>query len=490
MEISLLQAFALGLLAFIAGLDMFNGLTHMHRPVVLGPLVGLILGDLHTGILTGGTLELVWMGLAPLAGAQPPNVIIGTIVGTTFAITTGVKPDVAVGVAVPFAVAVQMGITFLFSVMSGVMSRCDRMAANADTRGIERVNYLALLALGVFYFLCAFLPIYFGAEHAKTAIDVLPERLIDGLANRLNPRRLRPRKRNLKMASNHTTLPGVSESEETLLTGVNENVYEDQSIGAELTKKDINRVAWRSMLLQASFNYERMQASGWLYGLLPALKKIHTNKRDLARAMKGHMGFFNTHPFLVTFVIGIILAMERSKQDVNSIQSTKIAVGAPLGGIGDAMFWLTLLPICGGIGASLALQGSILGAVVFIVLFNVVHLGLRFGLAHYAYRMGVAAIPLIKANTKKVGHAASIVGMTVIGALVATYVRLNTTLEIKAGDAVVKLQTDVIDKLMPAFLPLVYTLIMFWLVRRGWSPLRLIGITVVLGVVGKFCHFL
>ncbi len=112
------------------------------------------------------------------------------------------------------------------------------------------------------------------------------------------------------------------------------------------------------------------------------------------------MGFFNTHPFLVTFVIGIILAMERSKQDVNSIQSTKIAVGAPLGGIGDAMFWLTLLPICGGIGASLALQGSILGAVVFIVLFNVVHLGLRFGLAHYAYRMGVAAIPLIKANTK------------------------------------------------------------------------------------------
>ena len=96
MEISLLQAFALGILAFIAGLDMFNGLTHMHRPVVLGPLVGLILGDLHTGILTGGTLELVWMGLAPLAGAQPPNVIIGTIVGTTFAITTGVKPEVAV----------------------------------------------------------------------------------------------------------------------------------------------------------------------------------------------------------------------------------------------------------------------------------------------------------------------------------------------------------------------------------------------------------
>ncbi|EHF0904272.1 hypothetical protein CT355_000477 [Shigella flexneri] len=110
MEISLLQAFALGIIAFIAGLDMFNGLTHMHRPVVLGPLVGLVLGDLHTGILTGGTLELVWMGLAPLAGAQPPNVIIGTIVGTAFAITTGVKPDVAGGImpAIGFAVLLKI----------------------------------------------------------------------------------------------------------------------------------------------------------------------------------------------------------------------------------------------------------------------------------------------------------------------------------------------------------------------------------------------
>lgn len=98
-----------------------------------------------------------------------------------------------------------------------------------------------------------------------------------------------------------------------------DDIYEDQTIGAELTKHDINVMAWRSLLLQASFNYERMQAAGWLYGLAPALKKIHTNKNDLSKSMKGNLGFFNTHPFLVTFVMGIILAMERSKQNVNSI---------------------------------------------------------------------------------------------------------------------------------------------------------------------------
>ena len=114
MEISLLQAIALGLVAFIAGLDLFNGLTHIHRPVVLGPVVGLILGDLNTGILTGGTLELVWMGLAPLAGAQPPNVIIGTIVGTAFAISTGVKPEVAGGGGGAVCGGGEMGVTLFF----------------------------------------------------------------------------------------------------------------------------------------------------------------------------------------------------------------------------------------------------------------------------------------------------------------------------------------------------------------------------------------
>ncbi|MFZ7136224.1 PTS N-acetylgalactosamine transporter subunit IID [Avibacterium avium] len=270
----------------------------------------------------------------------------------------------------------------------------------------------------------------------------------------------------------------------------NDNVYEDQTMGTELTKSDINTMAWRSLLLQASFNYERMQAAGWLYGISPALRKIHTNKADLSKAMKGHLGFFNTHPFLVTFVMGIVLAMERSKQEVNAIQSTKIAVGAPLGGIGDALFWFTLLPICGGIGASLALQGSILGAIFFFVVFNIVHFGLRFGLAHYAYKMGVAAIPTIKANTKKVSHAASMIGMTVIGALVATYIRFQTTAEITAGDAVVKVQVDVLDKLMPAFLPLVYTLLMYYLVKRNWSPLRLIILTVVIGIGGRFAGIL
>ena len=178
-------------------------------------------------------------------------------------------------------------------------------------------------------------------------------------------------------------------------------------------------MARRSLLLQASFNYERMQAGGWLYQLIPGLRKIHRNPQDLANSMKMHMEFINVHPFDVTFLSGPVLAMEQNKEKISTIRAVKVALMGPLGGIGDALFWLTLLPICAGIGASLALEGSLFGPIVFLLLFNLFHFGLRFGLAHYGYQAGTSALALLKTHTRRISHAASIVGMTVIGALVA-----------------------------------------------------------------------
>ncbi|SFL18042.1 PTS system mannose/fructose/sorbose family transporter subunit IID [Halanaerobium salsuginis] len=270
----------------------------------------------------------------------------------------------------------------------------------------------------------------------------------------------------------------------------NENVYTDQSTDVSLTKKDLNKMAWRSLLLQASFNYERMQAAGWLYSMAPALKKIHKKKEDLSKSMKMHLEFFNTHPFLVTFVMGIISAMEENKNDLQTIRGIKVATMGPLGGIGDALFWLTLLPISAGIGASLAVEGSIAGPIIFLLLFNIVHFSLRFGLMHYGYQTGVRSISKLKENTKKVSRAANIVGLSVIGGLVASYISLKTTLVINAGKASVALQGDVLDKIMPKLLPALYALLMYWLLKRGWSPIKLIALTVVFGVVGKYLTIL
>ncbi|MGY3778049.1 PTS system mannose/fructose/sorbose family transporter subunit IID [Isobaculum melis] len=261
--------------------------------------------------------------------------------------------------------------------------------------------------------------------------------------------------------------------------------YQDPSVEKVLTKKDLNKMVWRSLLLQSSFNYERMQGGGWTYGLIPGLKKIHKNDHDLSMALNDHLQFFNTHPFLVTFIQGITLAMEENKESRDTIRGIKVATMGPLGGIGDALFWLTLLPITAGIGAALASQGNIAGPILFLVAFNIVHFGLRFGLMHYGYNTGTNAIVTLKENTKKISRAASIVGLTVIGALVASYINFTLTLNVKAGDITFNLQEGVLDAIMPKLLPLLYTFFCFWMLKKGKSPLLLILITVLVGVLGR-----
>ncbi|WP_301109575.1 PTS N-acetylgalactosamine transporter subunit IIC [Sporosarcina sp.] len=178
----LVQALLIALWAGIAGVDMFNGLTHIHRPIVTGLVVGIILGDVTTGLFIGGTLELIWMGMVPLAGAQPPNVVIGGVIGTAFGIIAGQDPAAAIGVAIPFAVAVQGLITLFFTIFAPIMHKADSYALDGNYRGIERINYLGITILFVFYALIAFLPIFFGAEKAAAFVETVPEWIIAGLS--------------------------------------------------------------------------------------------------------------------------------------------------------------------------------------------------------------------------------------------------------------------------------------------------------------------
>lgn len=266
--------------------------------------------------------------------------------------------------------------------------------------------------------------------------------------------------------------------------------YKDPSTNNVITKKDLNKMTWRSLFLQASFNYERMQAGGWLYGLLPGLKKIHKNKEDLSNSMNMHMEFFNTHPFLVTFIMGIVIAMEERKEEPDTIRAVKVATMGPLGGIGDAICWLTLLPIASGIGASMAIKGNIAGPFIFLIIFNAIHFVLRFGLMNYGYSTGVSAVKQLGEQTKAFSRAASIVGLTVVGALVASYISLGTPVVITAGGADIKLQVEVLDQIMPKLLPALYTFWMYKLLKKDHSPIVLILLTVVIGIVGRLLTIL
>ena len=140
-----------------------------------------------------------------------------------------------------------------------------------------------------------------------------------------------------------------------------------------LSKKDRMKVCWRHQFLQGSWNYERMQNGGWCYSIIPAIKKLYTNKEDQISALKRHMEFYNTHPYVSSPVMGVTLAMEEERAngapiDDVAIQGVKVGMMGPLAGVGDPVFWFTVRPIVGALGASMAIQGNILGPILFFVI--------------------------------------------------------------------------------------------------------------------------
>lgn len=253
----------------------------------------------------------------------------------------------------------------------------------------------------------------------------------------------------------------------------------------KLTKKDLRKLAFRSVLLQASFNYERMQAGGWTCALLPFLKKIHNNdKEKISQSMKDNLEFINTNPTLVGFLMGLILSLEENSEDRSLIKGLKVALFGPLAGIGDALLWFTLLPIVAGISASFASQGSILGPIIFFVVYIGVFLS-RIIWTTAGYDLGVKAINILKENSKAISKAATTLGVTVIGGLIASYVHISVLSQIAiTEDHAISLQTDFIDKILPNILPMGYTLLMFYLLKKkNVNPTILILVTFVLAIV-------
>lgn len=215
----------------------------------------------------------------------------------------------------------------------------------------------------------------------------------------------------------------------------NATTYKNLTPAPDLDQKTLNKMAWRSCFLQASFNYERMQAAGWLYSILPGLEKIHTDKDDLAASMTHNMEFFNIHPFLVTFAMGICLSLEQNKADIPTIRAVRVSLMGPLGGIGDALFWMTLVPILAGITSQMAIAGNIAGPIVFLLIFNIIQFAIRFGLMNWSYKMGTQAIDALMDNMKAFTRAASILGVFVVGCLTVTMGGTQIALTIPNGSS-------------------------------------------------------
>ena len=254
-----------------------------------------------------------------------------------------------------------------------------------------------------------------------------------------------------------------------------------------VTNRDLQILGFRSMFLQASFNFQRMQSGGFTWAMLPLLKKIYgDDKAALSAAMKDNMEFINTHPNLVGFMMGLMISMEENGESRDLIKGIKVALFGPLAGIGDAIFWFTILPIMTGICASFAANGNILGPVLFIAVYLIIYL-LRNVFTVAGYNLGVSAVAQLKENTEYLANAATVLGITVIGALISAYVGIELLPVIEVGDFTVNLQADFFDMIIPNFLPFCYVMLMFYFIRKKQvNPVILILATIAVVLVCSF----
>lgn len=136
----MLQAILIGLIVFIGKADYFIGTAMFGRPLVLGALVGIVLGDIPTGVMIGFQLELIFMGMQAIGASIPPDMIVGSVLGTAFAITTGKGMETAITIAMPAAILSAFVVNLFYGVITPIMAKAaDRFAEEGKYKKIEGV---------------------------------------------------------------------------------------------------------------------------------------------------------------------------------------------------------------------------------------------------------------------------------------------------------------------------------------------------------------
>ncbi|RRD94516.1 PTS sugar transporter subunit IIC [Clostridiales bacterium COT073_COT-073] len=176
------EALIVGLiLAVLWALEKLWGTPMVIRPLVVSTVVGIALGNIEIGLLTGATLELVFMGAIQIGGAVPPDVLVGAGLGTAFAIMNNQGAEVALTLALPIAVLAQSLKVIVFILRSSFMDHAMKLAKEANIKGLRRLNLFGLFVQCFMYFIVAFIAILYGSEAVGAFVENIPQNVINGL---------------------------------------------------------------------------------------------------------------------------------------------------------------------------------------------------------------------------------------------------------------------------------------------------------------------
>lgn len=254
-----------------------------------------------------------------------------------------------------------------------------------------------------------------------------------------------------------------------------------------ITKKELNEVFVRSISYNGSFNYERQLNLGWAFSLMPVLRKLYgDDEQQMSEALQRHLEFNNITPFICTLLFGITIALEEENAndpdfDVNTINAVKVGLMGPLSGIGDSIFFGTIRTIGAGIATDLALKGSLLGPILYFLIFNIPNFMSRYFLMGYGYNLGTSFLDRVEESgiMNKVFEGAAILGLMVIGSMVANLV--SVPLDVVVGEFNL---FEVINGIVPGILSLGVTLFIYQLLKKDIKVTHILFGIIVVSILG------
>ena len=167
---NIVEIVLLAIVTFFFAIDQFSLTEIVYRPIIACPIIGAILGDVNTGLVVGGTYELMMVGNMPVGGAQPPNAVLGSVVAMIFAVKAKMDINAALGACMIFATFGQYVVTLTFTIMSGLMAKADKAANEANPKGITAVCNTSMAILGTLFAVIAILA-YVGGTAASGALQ-------------------------------------------------------------------------------------------------------------------------------------------------------------------------------------------------------------------------------------------------------------------------------------------------------------------------------
>nr|WP_294376812.1 mannose/fructose/sorbose PTS transporter subunit IID [uncultured Clostridium sp.] len=259
----------------------------------------------------------------------------------------------------------------------------------------------------------------------------------------------------------------------------------------KLTKSDLTQMFIRSNFLQGSWNFEKLQALGYCHAIIPAIKRFYTGE-ERKKALKRHLEFFNTQPFMTGPILGVTASLEEQKANGiqisdNTIRDVKINLMKSLSDVGDKIFWGTLRPVITAISATFAVAGNILGPIIFFITLNIIRIWIKWWGIGYGYKKGIQIIDEISnIRLQNLIKSFSILGLFVMGVLINRRVNINIPIAASMIDTLTSLSTlqTILNRLLSGLLSLLCTFICIKLLKKKVSAIWIIFGIFILGIIG------